>query len=232
MIPKIAVVTSIFGGIDNFRSIPSQSYNKFDFFFINENFKHPNFPPDFDSFSDRYKAKYCKILLHRLFPNYDIYIWLDGCLEIISGNTIEYILNELWIDNSDMLIQKHHHTNCIFKEEQIILNSLDENISTDHSFYFASRFTRQEIVRQVDAYRNEILPESGYWLGGLFARRNNDITNEFFNQWWDKIIQFGLRDQFHLAYLIIANPSNLKIKQIESILNSYLIKWNDHELIK
>lgn len=217
---KIAVITAIFGDIDIFRKAPPQNIPNVDFFYCHANntlgapeFHHP-----------RLQAKYYKICAHKLLPGYDAYVWLDGCLEIISDRTIKYLVNEL--GNNDFLIQRHFSLNCIYEEEKLMLGYMMNPASSEHH-YISSRYTIDEIKNQVDAYRPHVKPESGYWLGGLFIRRNNEAANMFFDEWWNKIMQYGVRDQFSLAYLILT-MKGIKIKHIKDILYTDMIKYHRH----
>lgn len=216
---KIAVVTAIFGGIDTFKEVPNQTLKDVDFFYFDEQ----NNTLGLQSGSDRLLAKYYKVCAHKIMPEYDIFIWIDGNMEVTSDKTIQYLIDEL--SDNDLLIQKHW-IDCIYDDASDMLSSMKDSKSATNE-YLTKRFTVEEIEKQIDAYGSKIKPHDGYWLGGLFARRNNKCANDFFDQWWKEIQSYGLRDQFSFAYLM-HTTKNLKTKEIPSIIGGEMIKYHQH----
>lgn len=192
---KIALVTAIFGGIDEVH-VPMKQTCPHQYFLFNEQ----NCPADINYANDRLRAKFFKIQTHRVLPEFDLFVWMDGTLKMATNLFLEQVIQKL--GDNDALFMNHVIRKCVYEEAEEILKYLKDDKSEWYG-YFRTRFTIEEIEREIESYRKAGYPENaGLWSGGFFVRRNNERTNNFFNKWWDSILRYGCKDQMSLAYHI------------------------------
>lgn len=199
---KIAILTASIGGIDNVLGIPKQNI-AIDYFYYDDN----NLPFPLNNLSDRLKARYLKSQTHRFLPDYDLYIWLDGRIKIEGNNFAKTFLDQV-IDH-DLAIYKHYERNNVYEE----LCYIDQQIGKG-SQYLMARYKDQQLLKESLFYKNNGLPEDfPLFMGGFFARWNNDKVNKCFDEWWRRIIEFSYSDQTMLSF--VAWEANLNINIIE-----------------
>lgn len=218
---KIATITSIFGEIDHYNEIPNQTINS-DVFLFNEN----NNISEFKTENSRLQSKYYKIQSHKIkeLKKYDWYLYIDGSLNVLSNKLIELMINN--ICDEKIIIQKHIQYNCIYKITQDIINIMEDNNSI-FCDYYKKRYEKNKLKEEIEEYRKNNHPSNiGLWHGGLFLRKNDEETNNFFDLWWNQINKFTLKDQNSLAFLI--NKTGIKIKTIECIMDDNIIQRKQH----
>lgn len=200
---KIAIVTANLGGIDEVLPIPRQSI-ECDFFHYNES----NLPWPLTNLDNRLKAKYIKLRTHRVLPGYDAYIWIDGRVEIVSPYFAEEKIKEL--HGYQMAIFKHRLRNNPFEELQYILDQIRKG-----NGYFINRYAQQPMLEEYVFCEQEKMPADFplFWCG-LFSRRNNAVMNSFFDEWWNKCIEFSTFDQALFSYLVWKERIGLNILQL------------------
>ena len=109
---KIAILTANVGGIDNVippvpqrvgnivdwtnksvddASVTRDSQVTCDYHYFTED----NLPYPLPNLSSRLQGKYLKILSHRFLPTYDVYVWMDGKVELTDGKFVAGIVEKL-----------------------------------------------------------------------------------------------------------------------------------------
>lgn len=200
---KVAIVTANVGNIDDVLPVPEQSI-PCDVFCYNE----ANLPYPLTNVDNRLKAKYIKLRTHKIFPDYDAYIWIDGRVEIITPDFARDMMTAL--HGYQMAIFRHKDRKNSFEELQYILDQIKKGNS-----YHVERYALQPIGEELAFCRQEGLPQDFplFWCG-LFARWNDKIMNAFFDEWWIKCLEFSTFDQALFSYLawkdgITLNPLQL-----------------------
>jgi hypothetical protein len=182
---RIALITANIGGIDEVYP-PAKQTEDYELFYYTEN----NLPFPMPSFDNRLKGKYLKTQAHR-FLDHDIFIWIDGSVEIKDGTFLTWVLQEL--NDCDLIIQRHERQ-TVYEEIGHILEKMKKG-----SPYLLKRYARQPFKQEYDFYKSEGLnfPLYKCWF---FACRNNIALNNMMNTWWDMILRYSNFDQSQFSY--------------------------------
>jgi len=245
---KIAIITANVGGVDEVKPIPHQTI-AYDYYYFDET----NLPENVILSGDNaFISKYPKLMTHKLLPDYDIYIWIDGRVEVTSPNFIESMINGL----GDVRMTRHPQRQTIQEEFDFI-----DNLFEQKDEYVCSRYKQEDIAKQKEIITN---PDAALYACGVFARRNNQKVNEAFEsvyssmqgnyeqaiisdvlttldtspvfyETWFKAQHFKLNPHksektYDLDVVILSNAANdnlynLTVQTIASVLNSaYYVK--------
>lgn len=198
---KIALITAIFGDLDDLKPVPEQSVPVDKFCFTNNlnipagefrgwNVIHPDYPR-YD-FKNRIKAKYFRTLSHMVkeLKAYDIVIWLDGSIDIINPEFVYFMAQN--VVRSGLAVFKHSIRDCIY--EEAIVSKL------------GPKYNGEPIDEQIAEYRNSGYPEkNGLIETGCFVKLIDIPTNRIMEQWWHENIKYSYQDQISLPYVLWKN---------------------------
>lgn len=185
---KVALITANLGSMDLERSVPPQNF-PYDRFYFNE--KSPGIFPGHTS-DTRMRAKFYKIVPH-LDPQleeYDIFIWIDGNIQIKS----EFFIQDLVVACSgaySFAISKHPERSTIYEEADFIVNQLNSG-----SRYLSSRYSVDSIRKEI-AYIGPGL--EGLFYCGVFARVNLPEVNRMCEAWMLDNLLFSNFDQLNFV---------------------------------
>jgi hypothetical protein len=175
----------------------------------------------------RMRAKYFKIMSHRVFPDgrlslretfplgmwrpltsYDYLIWIDGSVQIKRADFVEYVIAH--IGNSGWTMFVHPDRDCIY-EELLISETLD-------------KYGPYSIRQQVDTYLAEAYPEhNGLMATGIIGRKPRDRRLATINEmWWQENMIWSPQCQLSLPVVLWRqgrsyDPINLNL-------------WQNHQL--
>lgn len=198
----VAIITCNIGGIDAIYPPAKQSCD-FDFFYYSEN----NLPFPLPELGNRLKGKYLKTQGHK-FLNHDIFIWIDGSVEITNETFVEMILKEM--ETTELLIQEHPERKSVYEEFDYINKRMRQG-----NKYLLSRYAGQPFAQERDFYLKKGFPKNfPLYQCWFFVRLNNKRMNKAFDDWWDLILRFTNFDQSQFSY--IAWKNNLQIKTIDT----------------
>lgn len=187
---RVALVSAIFGGIDQPKSVPPQSVSHDLHQFTEHNSPFPL--PDLD---DRMRAKYFKLQTHRVLPDYDAYVWIDGSVQIESPEFLASILRMMPIRG--ITLNPHPLRSGIVEEADYILGELEQG-----SPYFEHRYQPDIIKAEVEFCLKEGYQDDlGLFECGVFARPNTGLLNDFFDDWWRHCLTWCCFDQNAFPYL-------------------------------
>lgn len=210
---KIALITATVGGFDTIKEMPKQTVD-FELIRLTDN--------DLIEIKGdaRHKAKFPKMQGH-LFTDADVIIWIDGSVQIVSNNFVEYMMECLkW---HDVVIGKHNLRDCAFDECNYVIDEINKG-----NEYLSKRYTIAEmnyIIEQLKAFQMPY--NSGLYACGIFARRNNEKVNRLFNLWWVNEKLNKTLDQPYFAYLAY---KYLNVNKIEwnTLLDNQYFKLTPH----
>ena len=157
-------------------------------------------------------AKQYKVFPNKYFPDNKYSFWLDGSFKIV-GSIREYVYKYI---NSPMLTVVHPERDCIF----------DEALS---SIQFP-RYSNYTILKQVEKYRNEGMPNH-YGLpvlGAIFRQHNDPVIVDLMNQWWEEIINYTNQDQLSFTYLMWKNNFHPSVGVEYYWINDYWKKEGEY----
>lgn len=208
---KIALITAIFGGIDEIKEVPEQTdvhYKRFVYTEKNSPFPLPNLCP-------RLQAKYFRCQSHRIdeLKEYDMHCWLDGRITVTNPEMLRDFSYRIM--GSDIGLGTHQDRNCIYDEADFIVSNEGD--------YLKSRYGSQPIKAEVDFYRAKGHPINwGLWSSGIFIRWNNARVNEMFNEWWDCCLTWSYFDQTALPYVLRKNKAVIAdLEYVHVVSNKY-----------
>lgn len=213
---KVALICANIGSFDPVFPIKHQLYD-YDLFYYTEN----NLPFPLPNLNSRLKSKYVKIQTHRFLPDYNIYIWIDGSVEIISERFVSRMV-EL-IKESDMAITVHPERSNVYQEINYILDNIDAGKE-----YLIKRYANEPLAEEAIFYKNKHLPEDHpLYITRLFARWNHERVNRCFDDWWNGCIEFANFDQSMFSY--VSWKHGLKIAEFDYLATvDNLIKVHKH----
>ncbi len=131
-------------------------------------------------------AKIHKILPHRYFPEADFTIWIDGCVRIISEQSVSLLLDK-FLKNADLAVFRHRIRDCAYEEAGVCIER--------------GKDLPEVIERQMARYRIAGYPEAaGLAECTVLIRRNTAATRDFCEAWYAEINQYSRRDQLSFNY--------------------------------
>lgn len=151
--------------------------------------KHP--PYD----EPRRNGKVPKILTHRLFPQAQYSIWIDGKMELIVDPLL-ILERYLWRGKHTFAISQHKHHRSIYEEA-------DANKRR-------KRYARPLIDHQMKIYRYEGMEPwsikkntvSDVPEGAVIIREHTALSNLFSCLWFNEVNLFTPRDQLSFGYVV------------------------------
>lgn len=151
---------------------------------------------DFDLINGHpiYTAKYCKWMCHKLLLNYDYIIWVDGyCTPNIKYNWIELIDK-----TEDIMLNKHPHNYCIYKECINIVRCRKD--------------TYKNMKRVLNYLKKKGMPaNNGLFATGILIRNlKNGKINKMAEELFDLLCAYTYRDQAFLTYVFWKNNFTVK----------------------
>lgn len=141
----------------------------------------------------RRNGKIPKLLLHRLFPNIQYSIWIDGKLQL-AVDPFQILERFLWRQNATFAISRHYKRFDVF--EEAMANKA------------AGKYDNSSIDEQIDFYVSEgLTPYSLAKLpitsdvpeGCVIIREHIPITNLFTCLWFNEVDRFTSRDQLSFS---------------------------------
>ena len=216
---KIAVLTASIGEIDKPKPLVEQSVS-FDYF----NFNLNNLPFPLPNLNNRLKGKYLKTLSHRILPNYDIYIWIDGNVEVTSSKFVERMSDLL--KKSEVAIATHPDRNNVYDELNFILDAIKHKVP-----YLTVRYENEPLAEELLFFEKNNFPKNyPLYACRVFARKNTNKVNNAFNDWWLRCLEFTNFDQTMFSY--IAKTNKLKLSTFPyTELETYITKHTHHKII-
>lgn len=135
----------------------------------------------------RRMARYHKLLSHRVFPEADCTLWLDGNIRLMTDPW--RILDTHLVGGTDIAVFQHRHRRCVYEELEACIR-LDKD-------------TVEPMQRQVEGYRARGYPErNGLAETGVLARRHSAPVCAFNEAWWREIEGGSVRDQLSFNYAL------------------------------
>lgn len=136
----------------------------------------------------RLRARRHKLLSHKLYPNAEHTLWLDGCLtpKHDPSKLIEDYMTE---GSPGIFTFRHMQRNCIYQECEACVRLKKDNLLVLR--HLAKRY-------KAEGYpHNNGLAETTAML-----RANTPEVNRFNELWWDELRSNSIRDQMSFNYLI------------------------------
>jgi len=131
-------------------------------------------------------AKFYKVLPHRIFPEAQFSLWVDGSLDFVLPFPICNLLD--YLANADLAVFAHPVRHCLYEEAcECVVKDLDHP---------------DVIYKQIQRYTKEGYPPNlGLVEATAILRRHCTRVNEFNEHWWREIEGGSKRDQLSFNYV-------------------------------
>jgi hypothetical protein len=171
-------------------------------------------PMAFDGLENVRNARWHKTHPHVLFPEYEVSLWVDANIDLISDG----IFRMFGESGNKIMTAGHFSRDCIYDECMACVDCRKESEKN------ALRVAR--MLGERDMPRNYGLCETN-----LLLRRHNDkAIVKLCGQWWRMIEKYSHRDQMSFTYILWKNglkPSDISFpNERESPVN---YKWFPHD---
>lgn len=159
-------------------------------------------PLEYTARDNTRNARWHKILTHKILPEYDISLYVDGNIDIIASDIFDYIDHEL-ISNEEHILAVHAHPkrDCIYQEAiECKKYTLDNPLVID---------TQVSIIKNLNYPECNGLQESNI----LYRRHHNEQLHEVVEGWWWWVSNYSRRDQLSFNFLIWKHDFKIHVFQ-------------------
>ena len=211
---KKVIYTCITGGYDDLRE-PAFISEDFDYVCFTDSIFVRNglwdirpLPKEVEGLSQVKKQRYVKINAHKVLPEYDLSVWVDGI--VMVKDNINNLLKTVLEDDISVYVPTHPLRNCIYKEAKAILA--------------AKKDTSDIVNKQINKYKQEGFPtEYGLLQSNILIRKHNEEDCiKLMEKWFDEIKNNSHRDQLSFNYVSWKNK-DIKVKYLDKYI--YKSKW-------
>lgn len=133
--------------------------------------------------------RFCKMLPHKLFPQYDYSIYVDGNIRVVTD------LMPIIADMKNQVIGIHdYQVDCIYNMKDAIIAG--------------KRAKKENVLPQIKRYLDEGFPKYfGAFECNVLVRKHMDIScMKIMDDWWEEFnITTSKRDQLSLPYVLWKN---------------------------
>jgi hypothetical protein len=187
---RVAVYTAIYGGYDTlleqpempgvdfvcFTDDPGLSSMQWKVIHTKARYDHP-----------RMSAKWLKMHPHKVLPEYQRTVWIDGGIQILDTTFADVVLEAMSQDGLSMF--RH---------------PIRDTVTTEAEFCVPlEKYAGQPIIEQVAYYRAKGFPdESGLWAGTVIGRENLRKIRRLGRLWMRENVRWTYQDQLSLPYLL------------------------------
>ena len=178
-------------------------------------------------------ARKHKLLPHRLFPNYDFSLWIDGNINVIGD------VNELLpiLDDVNYATYDHNQNildprDCIYEEARVILEFGAINMKkTPEKGMKNYKDNPNLIQKQINRYKSEgYPPNNGLVVQMEVLRRHNkkDVIDAM-ELHWEELKHNSKREQLSFNYIAWKTKLNFNYIQGDSRNNKYFVNVGAHK---
>lgn len=145
-------------------------------------------PLAFDELDNTRNNRWHKFHPHILFPGYDISIYIDANINILSSWLFELFEQS----GKDLMLQHHHCRSCVYDEAELI-----KEIGKD---------TPENVDKMLAVLAKNGMPKNyGLTENNIICRRNTPLCRKIMEDWWGFVRDYCKRDQMSLTYVLWRN---------------------------
>lgn len=185
-------------------------------------FTDEDFPP-VAGLTPRFQYRIPKLFGWQMFPDFDIYIWLDGVFSFTRDDCLQWFMQNL--GDADMAFFKHPQRNTIKEEVDHIEQKLQEG-----SKYMIPRYKnglhkeQMELINKDSEYTDDIL-----YTSTAFIYRNNTYTQLALRAWWYLQSRYFTCDQVALPYALGNSLIKVNVLPGDQYHSDYLKEVSKHK---
>lgn len=165
-------------------------------------------PAETEGLSQIKKQRYVKINAHKVLPEYELSIWVDGNVDILGD--LNQFIEGVKKDGVSIYVPQHPVRKCIYDEAKIVI---------------ASRKDSKDVVnKQIERYKSDGFPaDYGLLQSNIMLRmHNSEDCIRFMDAWFDELRDGSRRDQLSFNYVLWKN-NDIKISYLDKYI--YRSKW-------
>lgn len=207
---KIAILTANLGGFDTpVDPVPQNIDVTF------HRFTDEDFPPIAD-LPPRFQYRIPKMFGWQMFPDYDIYVWLDGSMSLPREDSVQWFIDKL--GDNDMVVFKHPWRDTAQQES----DHIEEYLAKGNK-YITSRYRNGLHKEQLqDMLNTPNYIDDELFASTVFAYRNTRKVHWTLMFWWLQTSRFFTVDQIVMAYALRANELSLTVLEDNLFKMPYL----------
>lgn len=218
---KIAVLTANLGKFDN-PIRPAAQLLPIGIDFDYHCFTDDDFPP-ITGLSGRLQYRIPKLFGWEMYPNYDVYIWLDGSMSLLNEGSIKWFMEQL--DTHDMALFRHPWRKTIKEEVQHIDQKLKEG-----NKYIESRYKNGLHVEQYkEIMKDKTFVDDTLFASTAFVYRNTSRVQEALKMWWYYQSRYFTCDQVVLPYVVKKCNLDINVIQENIFKHTYISLVSAHK---
>ena len=151
-------------------------------------------PSKFEKLDSKRNSGWHKTHPHILFPEYDVSVWVDANVNILTPYLSKYIN----IHNDNIIITPlHFRRDCIYDEvQEVRIVKYDSDQSLDNML---------DLLNKARMPKHYGLNETNI----MFRRHNTDVVKKIDSDWWNCIENYSARDQCSFNYVLFKNNINI-----------------------
>ena len=187
---KKAIYTCIIGSYDSLRQ-PCVQDNGYDFIlFVAKGTKKQDRNGvwqirelDYVGTDNVVTSRYPKLNPHKVLPEYEYTLWMDGNLAIIDEGFYR-VVNEKIAQGVDYAGVKHPDKNCVYEDIEGCMHAMRDKPA---NIWRAAKFlVNLKFPRHYGMYENNI----------ILRRTASEAVRSFNEEWWNLYLDYPRRDQF------------------------------------
>lgn len=169
-------------------------------------------PEELKGLSSVKKQRCIKINPHKYLPEYDLSIWVDGCIKLLKD--VNAFIKSNCSGNASVFIPTHPQRKCIYEEMKTCIKMKKD--------------TEANIAPQKTRYKEEKFPENyGLVQSNIIIRKhNNPDCIKLMDDWWTEVKNGSHRDQLSFNYVVWKNPDIKVVCLDKATCNSQYFKWD------
>lgn len=147
-------------------------------------------PMLFKELDNARNIRWYKILPHKSLSEYDLSIWLDTNINVLTPKLFNFTDFDL---EEGMLFPKHHARDCIYHECARVLD--------------VQKDTYKNVIKMAELLIDENMPKHyGMNEANILIRKHNDPkVQKIMEKWWSMVLNYSRRDQLSLSYVLWKN---------------------------
>lgn len=185
-------------------------------------FTDADFPPIAD-LPPRFQYRIPKLFGWQMFPDYDVYIWLDGSMSFTREDCVDYFLSKL--GDKDMVVFKHPYRNSAREEVDHIEDHLQKGKKYITSRYKNGLHKEQlKVMMEGNTYQDDEL-----FASTVFVYRNNQRVHSALTNWWIQTSRYFTVDQIAMAYCLRQMGLSIEVIKDNQYKFKYLTLVSEHK---
>lgn len=151
-------------------------------------------PLQYTESSNALNNRWHKVHPHKLFPEYEDSIYIDGNIDILDDNLFRQIDSK---SGRKILIPKHAYNNCIYKE--IKVNIKNKRAPKEQCLKIKKILAAAKYPRNYGLCENNV----------IYRKHSDPLVITVMEEWWKYIKDIVPRDQLSLCFLFYKYGINL-----------------------